>query len=374
MKRWIAVSGLALAAGGLALAASTAFGADPSGGADEVGQFYITPELGGTFVNGGDRHADDALYYGGAVGENFSEDWSGELNAVTGKHSGTDGRPDLRITAISADILRVFDRDSFWAPYLLGGLGVIIDNPVAGSSHDNLLAEVGGGFLIHTWHSADGSMTFDLRPQLKVRFDDLSYGHPVDVLLGIGFQFGFGARVVQPAPAAAPPPPPAAPPPPPPPPPPPRPARHVNPKCPNAPPGVALDAEGCPLVGSITLRGVHFATDSARLTPESSAILDPIAAELKAHPGLKIEVQGYTDGRASQAYNLRLSQARAASVRDYLIAHGVGADELSAKGFGKLHPVATNATKAGRALNRRVVLEVLENPGNVTVKQEGAGR
>ncbi len=361
-----------------ALAAGVALGAPPdsstaaSPGAAEVGEWYLTPQVGGTFVDS-DRNVDNAPYFGLAVGDNFAEDWSAELNVLNGHHDGDHGTPSLTITAVSADILRVFDRDALVAPFLTAGLGVIVDNPVAGSSRNDLLAQVGGGVLIHAWQSDDGSRTFDLRPQLKVRFDDLSYGHPVDVLLGIGFQIGFGAPITRPVEAAPPPPVAAAPPPPPPPPPPPAPpAKRVNPKCPFVPPGVAVDAEGCPLKGSITLQGVHFATNSARLTPESSAVLDAVAASLSAHPRLRVEVQGHTDGVASEAYNLKLSEARANAVRDYLVAHGVDPAELTAKGYGKLRPIASNQTAAGRALNRRVVLVVLANPGDVEIKQGGS--
>ncbi len=381
--RWAGACCLALAAGaalvaGAALAASpdTSTGASPgtTPGADEVGQWYVTPELGGTFVDT-DRDVNNAPYYGIALGKNLDEDWSAELDAVTGNDGGKQGTPGLRITAVSANVLRVLDRDSILSPFLSAGIGVIIDNPVAGSSHDDLMAQIGAGFLVHAWQSEDGSRTFDLRPQITARFDDLSYGHPLDVLVGFGFQFSFGAPVTRHVEAAPPPPPVAAAPPPPPPPPPPAPPpAQPNPKCPNVPPGVAVDAEGCPLKGSITLEGVHFATNSARLTPESSAVLDSVAASLRAHPRLRVEVQGHTDGVASEAYNLRLSQARASAVRDYLIAHGVEADELTAKGYGKLRPIATNETAAGRALNRRVVLVVLENPGDVEVKQGGSDR
>jgi OOP family OmpA-OmpF porin len=88
---------------------------------------------------------------------------------------------------------------------------------------------------------------------------------------------------------------------------------------------------------------------------------------------LRIEVQGHTDAVGSAPFNLKLSQARAESVREYLVTHGVPAEELSAKGYGKTQPIADNKTAAGRAQNRRVVMSVLENPGDVEVKQgEGA--
>src|SRR6201999_2924940 len=127
-------------------------------------------------------------------------------------------------------------------------------------------------------------------------------------------------------------------------------------QCPNTPHGTAVDAVGCPLSGSITLVGVHFDNTSSRLSAESSAVLDPLATSLRAHPRLRLEVQGHTDGVGSAPYNLKLSQARAEAVEEYLVAHGVPSVELTAKGFGKTQPVADNNTAAGRAQNRRVVM------------------
>jgi OOP family OmpA-OmpF porin len=120
----------------------------------------------------------------------------------------------------------------------------------------------------------------------------------------------------------------------------------------------------------VTLVGVHFQTNSAKLTADSSAELDPLAANLKGHPRMRVEMQGHTDSTGSPAHNLKLSQARAESVRDYLVDHGVPPQVLTAKGYGETQPVADNKTPQGRAQNRRVVMVVLENPADVPVKQE----
>lgn len=84
-----------------------------------------------------------------------------------------------------------------------------------------------------------------------------------------------------------------------------------------------------------------------------------------------MEVQGHTDSTGTAAYNLKLSQERADAVRDYLVNHGVPPDELTARGYGLTMPIADNKTAAGRAQNRRVVLQVLENPGDLQIKQQG---
>ena len=86
---------------------------------------------------------------------------------------------------------------------------------------------------------------------------------------------------------------------------------------------------------------------------------------------LKIELQGHTDSTGTPPYNLKLSQRRAESVRTYLLNKGVNGDQLVAKGYGQTQPVASNKTADGRSKNRRVVMYVVSNPGEVKV--EGAG-
>ena len=142
-------------------------------------------------------------------------------------------------------------------------------------------------------------------------------------------------------------------------------------RCPNTPHGVAVDKVGCPLKSSIVLEGVTFETNSAILTADSRPVLDEVADGMAKHPRLRVELQGYTDSTGSDKYNLVLSDKRANSVREYLISQSVKPEQLTAKGFGKADPVASNATPAGRAKNRRVVMKVLDNPGDVTIKGEG---
>jgi OOP family OmpA-OmpF porin len=142
-------------------------------------------------------------------------------------------------------------------------------------------------------------------------------------------------------------------------------------KCPNTPAGVPVDADGCPIPQDVVLQGVNFETNSANLTADSKPVLDKVADGLKEHHRLTIEVQGHTDSTGSAAYNLKLSDRRANSVVDYLVSQGVPRAQLSAKGYGQTQPIASNATAEGRAKNRRVVMHVISNPGDVTVHKEG---
>jgi len=102
------------------------------------------------------------------------------------------------------------------------------------------------------------------------------------------------------------------------------------------------------------LKGVNFEFDSARLTPDSEAVLQDGLKILKRNPDLKIEIAGHTDSTGPAKYNLKLSLRRAQAVRDYMVAHGANRDSLTVRGYGETQPVADNSTKAGRAANRRV--------------------
>jgi outer membrane protein OmpA-like peptidoglycan-associated protein len=108
--------------------------------------------------------------------------------------------------------------------------------------------------------------------------------------------------------------------------------------------------------GKVELYGIYFDSDSAVPRPESEKTLNEILAVLTNQPSLKLMVAGHTDSTNTDEYNLRLSQKRAEAVVSWMVSHGVAAERLTAKGFGKSQPVADNATAAGRALNRRVEL------------------
>lgn len=109
----------------------------------------------------------------------------------------------------------------------------------------------------------------------------------------------------------------------------------------------------------VALYGVLFDFDKATLRPESDPVLGRVQAMLEKDAAAKVEVQGHTDGVGSDAYNQTLSEARARSVAAWLTEHGIAADRLSAKGYGKTHPVADNDSDEGRAKNRRVEIAKL---------------
>lgn len=135
-------------------------------------------------------------------------------------------------------------------------------------------------------------------------------------------------------------------------------------KCPNTPRGARVDLDGCEIIlptpeKPLVLEGVHFETNQALLTEDSKQILDRVAQSLLDHPEIKLEIGGHTDATGSDAHNLKLSQARAEAVRDYLISKGIASERLTARGYGEVMPIADNQTKEGRARNRRTELKRL---------------
>ena len=132
---------------------------------------------------------------------------------------------------------------------------------------------------------------------------------------------------------------------------------------PPAPPPVAKKPAPAPppappVQERLVLRGVNFATNSAEIDPGSAVVLDVAADQLRGRSGVNVAIEGHTDSTGSDAYNQALSQRRADSVRSYLVRKGVPAERLTARGFGESNPVASNDTADGRALNRRVELQV----------------
>ncbi len=104
----------------------------------------------------------------------------------------------------------------------------------------------------------------------------------------------------------------------------------------------------------VALYGVLFDFNKSTLQASSDAALQPAANLMAADKTLKVEVQGHTDNVGNDAYNQALSEARAKTVMTWLTQHGVEAERLTAKGYGKTKPVADNGSDEGRAKNRRV--------------------
>ena len=263
-------------------------------------------------------------------------------------------------------------------PYIGGGVGGIRDSyrniEVGGfvaprNSYDTVFAYQGGAGVAfdattHLVISAD----YRFIQSNRGTYDVGAIGGPVSAryrantaMIGIKYMFG--------EPPAPPPPPPPPPPvvlaPPPPPPPPPPPVCH-------APPGFKVDANCHIIQQTLVVRAIDFEFNSSQLTVPAQQSLDEVAGALAAQPELAIEIDGYTDNIGGAAYNQRLSQKRAESVKSYLVSKGVNGAGLSAHGFGKDKPIADNSTAEGRAQNRRVEFVITNAPAGVNVVPQGA--
>lgn len=309
----------------------------------------------------------------------------GNLKAGTGSSQQLGAGLDLAFFPLQ--------RSSELSPFLLLGVGAQYDDR-PGDSGSHLLANLGGGLL------------YGLNERLSLRLDakrtmvsdnDIAPGNKRlwDSRVSAGVQMALGWKptvIATTEPERAP----AAPPPPPrdsdgdgvadyadrcpgtrpglvvdgtgcPPPPPPMPPKDsdqdgvLDPAdaCPGTPYGMQIDTAGCAIrTAKVVLHDISFEFNSAVLTAAARQSLARVADGLRGQPSMELVIEGHTDSVGADAYNLKLSQQRANAARKYLIEEGISATRLSARGAGESKPIASNKTKDGRALNRRVEFSV----------------
>ena len=269
-------------------------------------------------------------------------------------------------------------------PYLGGGVGAVR------SYYHN--ANLGGfpipsDYATEFGYQAGAGLGYDVTSHLTLGLDyrhvwtnrssftpPVGFGPPVEqrylantALISIRYSFGSPPAPVEPAPPPPPPPPPAAVTPA------PEPAPVVAAPAPcNAPAGFQVDANCRIIQQTVVVRAVDFEFNSVRLTVPAQQTLDQVASALAQQPELRVEIQGYTDSIGKDAYNMQLSQRRADAVKSYLISKGANGTALTARGYGKANPVASNDTAENRAKNRRVAFEVTNGLPNVKVEVQPA--
>ncbi len=123
----------------------------------------------------------------------------------------------------------------------------------------------------------------------------------------------------------------------------------------------------------VSMPDVLFDTAKYSLKTEAQVNMAKVSGILQAYPGLKVQVEGYTDSVGGDTYNQTLSENRAGAARDFLVAQGVSMSNVSAEGFGKNDPVADNGTGTGRAQNRRVELVVSGDAIGIAQQAEPTG-
>ncbi|MGA9212381.1 OmpA family protein [Kaistella sp.] len=126
-------------------------------------------------------------------------------------------------------------------------------------------------------------------------------------------------------------------------------------------PGAEVERVGEGIRVTMKENMVNFGFDSSNLTPAAKINLDKLATILANNPDTNINIYGYTDSKGADAYNLSLSDRRAAAVKSYLSSTGVSSSRMNTMGMGKADPIATNDTDAGRAQNRRVEFAITAN-------------
>ena len=134
---------------------------------------------------------------------------------------------------------------------------------------------------------------------------------------------------------------------------------HLD-QCPEVP---GVPPHGCPeevqrFTG--TIQGIVFALNSAAIRPKSFAVLNKAVEVLKKYPDLRIKIDGHTDDTGRRSRNMRLSQARADSVKKYLVGKGISEDRIETEGFGPDKPVDPARTGRARARNRRIEFSIIK--------------
>jgi len=317
----------------------------------ESGQLIITPNVGIQQFDSSRRVGANNTngVFGLGAEYQFSDHWGTELN-YTRSYNNMDVRPsenDVGYDRLSLDGLFHFGGNSFVDPYAKIGVGHDRYNYSGGPTDQNTDVDAGIGARFHVTEN------FSIRPEIGAIHElDTSQTHGIAT---VGFSLALGGTS---KPAPAPTPAVVAPPP--------APLDSDGDgvtddidKCPNTPRGHDVDATGCEFAlhktEAIRL-DINFATDKAEITEAYIGEVEKAAKFLKHYGNVKAEVAGYTDTTGSHAHNAKLSQRRADAVRDMLInRYGIEANRLTAVGYAESDPIASNATAAGRAQNRRVI-------------------
>ncbi|MDX1756534.1 MAG: OmpA family protein [Marinobacter sp.] len=317
----------------------------------------------GTYIEPDEDRTDE---YGSAVrviyGLRIDRHWWLEPTFFAGvMETGEDGGPDFYQQGLGADISYRFFGDAEFTPYGLAGLGIsrndVANNP---ASEFDGYANLGLGVLTSPLTESG----LRLRGEVRYLYDNYDDGL-FDWHFGVGITVPIGAtrrQVVEKVTVIE------------------RPVvveseRVVEladsdndgvvdgvDQCPNTLEGLQVDNVGCVKTDekqSVVLRGVTFEFNSDRLTANARDILNRAAEALKGQTDLSVELAGHTDSVGSDSYNLELSQARADSVRNYLIEQGVDPGQMTAVGYGETQPVRSNDTEEGRERNRRVEFNVI---------------
>lgn len=338
--------------------------------------YELTPTVGGV-VPEGNLDLDDALSYGLRLGVNVEDYFFDQIEAGiehAPKIDVENTNLDIDATRFFINIIKEYEVASRTSLYGLVGVGYErFSKELAGNENDGF-----GNYGIGIKYALTDALNLKVEARHAITFDGDN-----NFLYTLGLSFPFGSKApktssIEATPYVAPTPVPA-----------PSPAPDFDgdgvpdgyDKCPNTPKGAKVDAYGCEIdsdkdgvvdskdecpntpygvkvddvgcVQTITLR-VMFDFDKATIKPEFMDKIEEVATFLKTHKGFNVKLEGHTDSKGSEAYNQKLSEARANAVAKALMSKGIANERISTEGFGEVKPIATNDTEEGRALNRRV--------------------
>ncbi len=311
--------------------------------ADNGYKYEITPLIGGTYTEGNmnlDRNYANA---GLSVGANledsmFDQVEIGFLQSVEDVDYRNSTR-DTGVTRFFTNLVKEYSLTENSAIYALIGAGIELYEDEAFDNENGLFGNYGVGYK----YTLDNGMALkaDLRHLIETDHGDNN------LLYTVGLAIPFGKKAMAPAPMPEP-----------------APVKKMAPKdtdgdgvydnmdkCPNTPMGAKVDVNGCAVLVDLK---INFDTNSAVVKPQYDNKVKAFANYMKDNKTVKATIEAHTDSRASDAYNQKLSERRAASTVQALENLQVDISRLKAKGYGESQPIASNETEEGRAANRRV--------------------
>ena len=128
----------------------------------------------------------------------------------------------------------------------------------------------------------------------------------------------------------------------------------------------AQDASASEVVQALNMQIINFATSSNAIPDANKEVLNLAAEKLASLPDAHLKITGHTDSQGNHAFNKKLSERRAAAVRDYLVSKGIASERIEIFGASSDEPVASNATEQGRFQNRRIEFTLIEKDGTIT--------
>ncbi|MCI2235642.1 MAG: OmpA family protein [Helicobacter sp.] len=284
-------------------------------------QFEITPQIGGSWHVDNQRMADDIdLSYGLKAGARVAPDVLLELGYDWITHA-EQSIPNAK-TSFNRYYMNLVKEFEVWqsvSPYILGGVGY---EDVSNNSQSLDSAPFGQYGVGLRWEAFE-YLHFKTELRHLMSFDGRS---DVVAMLGFSIPFGtYGAQQVAVAEEAK---------------------------------EVVVEETQEPALSHIHTFNVEFPSDSAVVDPAYYPEIQDFAKYMEQNPEKTAVINGHTDSTGSAAYNQKLSEKRAVSVKNEIVKQGISSERLEAKGYGEEKPIASNKTREGRQKNRRVEAEV----------------